>query len=406
MPADTGIDGGLFTTTPAVLVLADGTVFRGEAPDGTAPTDLDGADGAFGEVVFNTALSGYQEVVSDPSYAGQVVVMTYPHIGNYGANPDDDEATAPAASALVVRELSPVASNHRASETFDAYLHRNGVTVVSGVDTRRLTRHIRDAGAMTGGVFVGDAASTDVSELVDRVRARPSMEGLDLASVVTCDAPYASPFRPDEVRFRVALVDFGVKRTILRRLAARGCDVTVHPASTPADTLLADGPDGVMLSNGPGDPAAVTGADERVRALLGRVPVFGICLGHQILSLALGATTRKLPFGHHGANHPVAELATGVVEITSQNHGFNVTLGDDTDTDPRRPPARVAGDFGDVVETHRNLNDGTLEGVRCEQLPVFSVQYHPEAGPGPHDAAYLFDRFAEAMTATATKGGN
>lgn len=371
-------DAGLFDTVAATLVLRDGTVFRGEAVCGDSAT--------FGEVVFNTSLVGYQEVISDPSYAGQFVTMTYPHIGNYGANAHDDEADRPAAVGLIVRDLSEVASNFRSEEPLRAYLERNGLTCISGIDTRRLTRHIRNEGAMTCGIFIGADAAADPARLLERVREAPEMEGRDLASVVTTPTPYASPERPVRARLRVALVDFGVKRTILRRLAAAGCDVTVFPAHTGADDLLAHEPDGIMLSNGPGDPAAVVGAPATVTALLGEVPVFGICLGHQILARSLGAGTFKLPFGHHGANHPVLEIETGRVEITSQNHGFAVELEDGAETP-----------FGRVALTHRNLNDGTLEGFACRDVPAFAVQYHPEAGPGPHDAAYLFERFVDSM---------
>lgn len=405
-------DGGLFGAEPACLVLADGTVFHGEA---LAAAGVAGVEAAYGEVVFNTALTGYQEVLSDPSYAGQIVVMTYPHIGNYGANPDDDEAARVAAKGLVVRDVSRVASNHRAAETFDAWLRRQGVTAITGVDTRRLTRHIRSVGAMCGGIFTGELASGAVDDLVDRVRAEPGMEGRNLVTEVTCPEPYESPFEPGSRAFRVHLVDYGVKRTILRRLAAQGCAVTVFPAGTPPAALLDGGPDGVMLSNGPGDPAAVTGAREQVAALLGRVPVFGICLGHQILSLVLGAQSEKLPFGHHGANHPVMDLATQRVEITSQNHGFNITFENAETTSAgvavpepafvgarRRSDAgaeRVETELGAVEVTHRNLNDGTLEGIRCLEIPAFSVQYHPEAGPGPRDASHLFAHFCELMEA-------
>lgn len=371
-------DTGLFGAEPAVLVLADGTLFRGEA--------VCGDDATFGEVVFNTSLAGYQEVISDPSYAGQLVTMTYPQIGNYGTNSHDDESPRPAATGIVVRELSAVASNFRSEEPFAAYLDRHGLACITGVDTRRLTRHIRDAGAMSGGVFSGAALDASTSDLADRVRAAPGMEGRDLASVVTTPQPYASPDVAVDARYRVAVVDYGVKRTILRRLAAAGCDVTVFPAHATTEDLLAHEPDGVMLSNGPGDPAAVDGAAATVAGLLGNAVVFGICLGHQILARALGAETYKLPFGHHGANHPVLDVESGRIEITSQNHGFSVALDDRTDTA-----------FGTVVLTHRNLNDGTLEGLACLDIPVFSVQYHPEAGPGPRDAAYLFDRFTRSM---------
>ncbi len=377
---------GLGDDDPAVLVLADGTSFSGSAPVGAVTNGLGKPEAVVGEVVFNTALSGYQEVISDPSYAGQIVAMTYPHIGNYGANAADDEAKRPVACGLAVRSLTRAPSGSRHDESFPDYLDRSGVGVIEGIDTRRLTRHIRDEGAMPGAIFFGDDAESDTAALTDRVREAPGMQGRDLASEVTTRDRYASSFRPGEARFRVGLVDFGVKRTILRRLADNGCDVTVFPAATEPDEILSEEFDGIMLSNGPGDPAAVSGAPGRVSGLLGEVPVFGICLGHQILGLALGAETEKLPFGHHGGNHPVLDISTGRVEITAQNHGFAVRLDDERESA-----------YGTVAVTHRNLNDGTLEGLRCTDIPAFSVQHHPEAGPGPHDATYLFDRFCELM---------
>ncbi len=383
--------GGLFPCSPGLLILADGTVFRGHVAVTGPPV--------FGEVVFNTALSGYQEIITDPSYAGQIVVMTYPHIGNYGCNSADNEAVSPAATGLVVREMTRKSSNHRAEEDLPSFLHRHGMPALDNIDTRRLTRHLRAAGAMTGGLFTRSPETEGTTrDLVQLVTAAPEIEGQDMVSKVTTPVAYLSPFQPDETRFRVHLLDLGVKRTILRRLALLGCTVTVWPAATPAEEILADEPDGIMLSNGPGDPAAVPYAVSCVQDLLGRVPVFGICLGHQILSLALGAETFKLPFGHHGANHPVMDHATGRIEVTSQNHGFSVSFADLANLRGETP-------FGRVERTHTNLNDNTLEGVRCLDIPAFGVQYHPEAGPGPHDAVHIFNRFLQLLSAAVSKTG-
>jgi carbamoyl-phosphate synthase small subunit len=364
------------TVREGLLVLADGTSFEGELigaePDGGV---------ASGEVVFNTVLSGYQEVLSDPSYAGQVITFTYPHIGNYGTNDDDDESRRPVARGVVVRELARRASNWRSTGDLDGYLRRHGVPGIAGVDTRRLTRHIRQAGALPGAF--GDA---DEVALKAAATAEPGTDGVDLVATVTCAEPYGVAARPGGGGRRLVAYDFGIKRTILRHLSQLG-DVTVVPASTPAADVLARGPDGVFLSNGPGDPAALGYAVDAVRGLLGEVPVFGICLGHQLLATALGASTHKLPFGHHGGNHPVRRLATGQVEITSQNHNYAVAAGS------------IGGDGG-VEVTHVNLNDGVIEGIRAPALRAFGVQYHPEAGPGPHDAAYLFDEFAALVDAT------
>ncbi len=359
----------------ALLALEDGTLFPGEAF---------GASGeAFGEVVFNTALTGYQEVLTDPSYAGQIVTMTYPHIGNYGVNPDDVESARPQVAGFVVREVSRVASSWRAFEELHEYLAEAGVPGITEVDTRALTRHIRSEGAQRGII------STQIAEplaLVERARAGRSIVGLDLAREVTCAEPYRfDAGTPQETRFKVVAYDFGVKRNILRMLARAGCEVTVVPASTTADQVLGLEPDGVFLSNGPGDPEPVDYAAEAVRRLRGRLPLFGICLGHQIMGLACGGKTFKLKFGHRGANHPVKNLATGQVEITSQNHGFAVE-------------ASLFED-GEHVLTHVNLNDGTVEGFRHRELPLLSVQYHPEASPGPHDSHYLFQDFISMMAA-------
>ena len=355
-----------------LLVLADGTTFEGELVGAGPPGGV-----ATGEVVFNTVLSGYQEVTSDPSYAGQIITFTYPHIGNYGVNDHDDESRRPFCRGVVVRDLARRRSSWRATGDLDAYLRRHSVPGIAGVDTRRLTRHIREAGAMPGAF--GDAGET---ALKAAAAAEPGTDGVDLVATVTCAEPYTFPARPG-ARRRIVAYDFGIKRTILRHLSGLG-EVTVVPATTPAADVLAHGPDGVFLSNGPGDPAAVGYATDAIRSLLGEVPVFGICLGHQLLGAALGATTHKLPFGHHGGNHPVRRLASGQVEITSQNHNYAV----------------VGGSLGpDVEVTHVNLNDGVVEGIRAPRLQAFGVQYHPEAAPGPHDAAYLFDEFAALVDA-------
>ncbi len=368
----------------AILALEDGRVFRGRGY---------GASGErFGEVVFNTSLSGYQEILTDPSYAGQIVVLTYPHIGNYGTNPLDSESVRPFAEGLVVRELTQLASNWRSVEETSAFLADFGVPVIDDIDTRALVRHLREHGAMRGVISTTDL---DGASLVSKAKASPSMVGLDLASRVSTGFRYdwkePSPDifeaegrrdRPAP-RFRVVAYDYGIKHNILRRLVDVGCSVTVVPAATPASDVLELKPDGVFLSNGPGDPEPVEYAAKAVRDLMGRVPIFGICLGHQIIGLALGGRTYKLKFGHHGGNHPVLNLETQKVEITAQNHGFAV------DPDSLKSSA--------VALTHMNLNDQTLEGLRHKSLPLFSVQYHPEASPGPHDAAYLFERFAKMM---------
>jgi carbamoyl-phosphate synthase small subunit len=351
----------------ALLVLADGTTFEGEAIGAAPPGGV-----ATGEVVFNTVLSGYQEVITDPSYAGQVITFTYPHIGNYGVAADDDESRRPHCRGVVVRDLARRPSSWRASDDLDSFLVRHGVPGISGIDTRRLTRHIRETGAMPCAFGIADE-TTLKQAAVDE----PGTDGIDLVATVTTDHAYTVGEGP----LHVVAYDFGIKRTILRHLEPLAT-VEVVPASTPAADVLARGPDGVFLSNGPGDPAAVTYAIDAIRGLLGNVPVFGICLGHQLLGAALGAETYKLKFGHHGGNHPVRRLATGAVEITSQNHNYAVAEG-------AIPGADV---------THVNLNDGVVEGIRCRDVAAFSVQYHPEAGPGPHDARYLFDEFQQLVT--------
>jgi carbamoyl-phosphate synthase small subunit len=357
------------TVRPAVLALADGSLFEGEW------IGADPAGGvATGEVVFNTVLSGYQEVISDPSYAGQIITFTYPHIGNYGVTDHDDESRRPFCRGVVVRDLARRRSSWRATGDLDGYLRGHGVPGLAGVDTRRLTRHIREAGAMPAAFGPLDLA--DEATLKQAAVDEPGTDGIDLVAGVTCAEPYTVDGGPK----RVVAYDYGIKTTILRHLS-RIATVEVVPATTPAADVMARRPDGVFLSNGPGDPGALPGEVAAIRQLLGEVPVFGICLGHQLLGAALGGRTYKLPFGHHGGNHPVRRLATGRVEITSQNHNYAVEEGS------------VAG--ADV--THVNLNDGVIEGLRCRDVPAFSVQYHPESGPGPHDARYLFGLFDELM---------
>ena len=355
--------------TPAAIVLADGTTFEGEAIGADVPGGV-----STGEFVFNTVLSGYQEVISDPSYAGQVVTFTYPHIGNYGVNAHDDESDRPRCAGVVVRDLARRHSNQRADGDLDTYLRGHGIPGVAGIDTRRLTRHLRDHGAMPGAF-----GAAGLAELTSAAVAASGTDGRDLVAEVTATEVSVHPSATGAER-RIVAFDLGIKTTIVRNLATVG-EVQVVPAATSAAEVLALGPDGVFLSNGPGDPGAVAGVPATVRELLGEVPIFGICMGHQMLATALGGATFKLPFGHHGGNHPVRDIATGKVEITSQNHNYCV--------DP---------DSLDRVEvTHVNLNDGTLEGFRCLDLPAFGIQYHPEAGPGPHDSRYLFERFARLM---------
>ena len=354
-----------------VLVLADGSSFEGELVG--AVNNTDGSAVTSGEVVFNTVMSGYQEVISDPSYAGQIITFTTSHLGNYGTNGTDDEAARPQCSGVIVRDLSRRASNWRSTEDLDAYLARHGVSGIAGVDTRRLTRIIRDRGAM-GGSF-GPADASD--RIATAARTAPRTDGKDLVADVTC----AARFTVDGDRSRrVVAIDCGIKTTILRCLSEIST-VDVVPASADAASILALAPDGVFLSNGPGDPAAVAHVTETLAGLLGVVPIFGICMGHQLLASALGGRTFKLPFGHHGGNHPVRDLSTGHIEITSQNHNYCVDLDG------------VSG----IDITHVNLNDHTVEGFRSTELPAFGIQYHPEAGPGPHDSRYLFARFAELI---------
>jgi len=356
---------------PALLVLADGEVFEGEAIGASPPVGV-----ATGELVFNTVLSGYQEVLTDPSYAGQVVAFTYPHIGNYGVNPEDDESARPWCRGVVVRDLPPRPSSWRARSSLEEFMVRHGLAGVAGVDTRRLTRHVRQVGAI--GCAFGTA---DERVLLAAAAAEPGTTGMDLVSDVTVEAPYVRGSGP----YRVVAYDFGVKETMLRQLE-RLATVTVVPAHFPAADTLAMQPDGVFLSNGPGDPAALPTQAGIVADLLGEVPVFGICLGHQLLGTALGGTTFKLPFGHHGGNHPVRKVTETHVEITSQNHNYAVE--ESSLTRHGRTAAEV---------THVNLNDGVVEGIRATAAPAFGVQYHPEAGPGPHDARYLFGEFTALM---------
>jgi carbamoyl-phosphate synthase small subunit len=368
----------------AILALEDGTAFEGRSFG--APAERSG------EVVFNTAITGYQEIFTDPSYAGQIVILTNPQIGNYGTNAEDNEAPHPYIEGLVVREFSSVTSNWRSDEQASEFLGKHGIPVVSELDTRALVRHLRTSGVMRG---VLSAVEPDAAKLVEKARRIPTMTGLDLASHVSTATPYGwnkpveacSPSElvpvPAEPRFNVVAYDFGIKQNILRRLVQVGCRVTVVPALTSAEDALALKPDGVFLSNGPGDPEPLQTQVGNVRKLIGKTPIFGICLGHQILGLAVGGRTYKLKFGHRGANHPVINRVTNKVEITSHNHGFAV--------DPD------SLNLNEVEITHMNLNDQTLEGFRHRSYPVFCVQYHPEAAPGPHDSHYLFDDFVKLM---------
>ena len=383
---------------PALLALADGSVFQGISI-GTAGVTV-------GEVVFNTALSGYQEILTDPSYCRQLVTLTYPHIGNYGVNLDDVEASKVHAAGLIIKDLPVRMSNFRASMTLDAYLRREGTVAIAGIDTRRLTRVLRSRGAQNGCITTFEAGvqvtQADIDAAIARAQAAPDMAGQDLARVVTSPVSYAwtetewtlgtGYGRLVEPRFHVVAYDFGIKRNILRMLASRGCRVTVVPAQTPAAEVLARRPDGIFLSNGPGDPQPCDYAIAATRTLIDAgIPTFGICLGHQIMALASGAKTFKMKFGHHGANHPVKDLDSGRVSITSQNHGFAV--------DEASLPAKLR-------PTHVSLFDHTLQGLARTDRPAFCFQGHPEASPGPHDIAYLFDRFTQLMSAQAEKKEN
>jgi carbamoyl-phosphate synthase small subunit len=374
----------------AILALEDGRVWRGRGFGAEAEV--------VGEVVFNTSMTGYQEILTDPSYCGQIVTMTYPLIGNYGVNNEDPESRLVFAEGFVVRELSRTYSNWRAAQSLEDYLRSAGVPGISDIDTRSLVRHIRERGSMRGCL---STRRTDETAVIEQARSAPEMVGTDLASAVTCSEPYvwtddqshaygspsllhpgAKGVAKQPPRFHVVAYDFGLKYNSLRNLAALGGRVTVVPAHTSAEDVVALKPDGIWLSNGPGDPEPLTGVIANLRKLINRYPIFGICLGHQLMGLALGGRTYKLPFGHHGGNHPVKDMTTGRVEITAQNHGFAV----DADSLP-----------SDCEVTHINLNDNTVEGLRHRSLPVYSVQYHPEAGPGPHDPSYLFARFVEMI---------
>ncbi|GAA0707269.1 glutamine-hydrolyzing carbamoyl-phosphate synthase small subunit [Dyella marensis] len=368
---------------PALLALEDGSVFHGQAVGATGET--------VGEVVFNTAMTGYQEILTDPSYSRQIVTLTYPHIGNTGVNAEDAESLAVHAAGLIVRDVPRRASNWRSTESLPDYLKRLGIVAIAGIDTRRLTRILRDKGALAGCIVAGEHA--DAEAALAKARAFPGLNGMDLAKVVSVTSPYAwkegtydldrQAFEQPATRFKVVAYDYGVKFNILRLLAAQGCDITVVPAQTPAAEVLAMKPDGVFLSNGPGDPAACDYAVAATREFLdAKIPLFGICLGHQIMGLALGAKTLKMKFGHHGANHPVKDHDDGRVLITSQNHGFAV--------DPATLPANVR-------VTHSSLFDGSLQGFALTDRPAFCFQGHPEASPGPHDIGYLFERFAQLM---------
>ncbi len=360
----------------AILALEDGKIFKGKSF---------GASGEkFGEVVFNTSMSGYQEILTDPSYKGQIVTMTYPLIGNYGVTKEDAESRQPFVEGFVVKEYSKIASNWRKEGSLGDYLKENNILGIEGIDTRALTLHIRQAGAMRAVLSTTDL---DEKSLTRKAEASPGLIGRDLVKEVTIKKQYTCPL--DKCNYKVVVLDCGVKYNMLRELMKNGCSVTVVPAGTTADEILIINPDGVLLSNGPGDPAAVTYVVETVRRLIGRVPIFGICLGQQMLGLALGGKTYKLKFGHHGANHPVKDLKTGRVSITVQNHGFCV----DIDSLNKK----------DIEITHINLNDNTLEGMRHKKLPVFSVQFHPEASPGPHDAEYLFKDFMKLMESWRAK---
>ena len=368
---------------PALLALEDGSVFHGHAVGATGET--------VGEVVFNTAMTGYQEILTDPSYSRQIVTLTYPHIGNTGINAEDAESTAVHAAGLIVRDVPRRASSWRSSESLPDYLKRHGIVAIAGIDTRRLTRILRDKGTLAGCIAAGE--QVDAEAALARARAFPGLNGMDLAKVVSTTRPYRwtegsydldrTAFNQPSKRFKVVAYDFGTKLNILRLLAEQGCDITVVPAQTPAAEVLAMKPDGVFLSNGPGDPAACDYAIEATKQLIdAKIPLFGICLGHQLMGLALGGRTLKMKFGHHGANHPVKDLDDGRVLITSQNHGFAV--------DPATLPANVR-------VTHTSLFDGSLQGFALTDRPAFCFQGHPEASPGPHDIGYLFDRFAKLM---------
>ena len=361
----------LSTNKPAVLLLEDGRVFTGQSFGYVGQT--------IGEVCFNTGMSGYQEILTDPSYCKQIVTMTSPHIGNYGVNPEDNESEYIQVAGFAIKEETTIPSNWRSVQSIGDYLNEQKIVGIKSIDTRALTRHIRNQGAMNG---IISSTIVNVERLKSKLSKAPSMNGLDLAKVVTTKKKFRWPNNNKKMYYKVAAIDYGIKHNILRLLEKNSCDVTVFPAQTNAKEIINFDPDGIFLSNGPGDPSAVTYGISMVKDLLGKKPIFGICLGHQILALALGAKTFKLKFGHRGINHPVKNLQTGVVEITSQNHGFAVDL--------ESLPSNV-------IPTHINLNDNTSEGLRCKDIPAFSVQYHPESSPGPHDSRYLFHDFINMM---------
>lgn len=386
----------------ALLALADGTIFEGRALGFEGET--------VGEVVFNTAMTGYQEILTDPSYKGQIVTMTCPHIGNYGIARADNESRRPWADGFIVKESSRRPSNWRAEQALDDYLREARIVGIEGIDTRELTRHLRDHGSQTGVITHLDL---DPKRAIERARTAPPIVGRDLAAEVTCREPYQwtdgsgswlptigghrGPTEPSR-RWRVVAYDFGVKQNMLRRLVDVGCEVTVVPASTTAEAVLAMNPDGIMLSNGPGDPEGVPYAIKAVQTLIGKKPILGICLGHQILGLAMGLKTYKLKFGHHAANHPVMDLRTRKVEITSQNHNFAVRIPGVAASAPQSPIVNTP--YGRLTISHMSLNDESVEGMVCVDVPVLSIQYHPEAAPGPHDSAYIFERFVQMMEKT------
>ena len=357
-------------SSSSILLLADGRMFEGKSFGYNGETT--------GEVCFNTGMTGYQEILTDPSYCKQIVTMTSPHIGNYGINEEDIESENIQVAGFVIKEETMTPSNWRSTQSLGEYLKKNKIVGIKEIDTRSLTRHIRDKGAMNGIISSNDL---NIKSLEKKLKKSPDMNGLDLAKDVTTQKKYKWPGKGE---YKVAVIDFGIKKNILRLLSDAGCELTVFPARIKAEDILSFEPDGVFLSNGPGDPLAVTYGIETVKKLLGKVPLFGICLGHQILALALGASTFKLKFGHRGINHPVRNNEKNTVEITSQNHGFAVDL-------ESLPP--------NVISTHINLNDNTSGGIRCTDIPAFSVQYHPESSPGPHDSRYLFNQFIEMMNA-------
>ncbi len=369
--------------TKALIVLEDGTMFEGVSFGATGER--------YGEVVFNTSMMGYQEILTDPSYKGQIVTMTYPLIGNYGINSEDIEARKPFVEGFIVKESSIFASNWRCEKSLDQYLKEYNIVGVEGIDTRRLTRHIRLKGAMKAAI---STENFDKKKLIEKVKASPGIVGRDLVKEVTCEQGYVwSKVKGKNKQLKVVVLDYGVKFNILRELINNGCYVSVVSGNATAEEILSKKPDGVLLSNGPGDPEGVPYAVKTAEKLIGEIPIFGICLGHQILALALGGKTYKLKFGHHGANHPVKDLKTGKIAITVQNHGFCV------DVEEKKEGKYCMVGNNDVEITHINLNDGTCEGLRHKRLPIFSVQFHPEASPGPHDAQYLFREFVKMMVA-------